>query len=74
LPLIVTVLRVIHELERVGDLMVNVDKTIRRLGSAEFGPKVRGILEAMGRQATAQVLRPLLNAALLEVAGPVRCD
>jgi phosphate transport system protein len=55
LRLIVTVLRVIHELERMGDLMVNVDKTIRRLGSAEFGPKVRGILEAMGRQATAQV-------------------
>jgi phosphate transport system protein len=55
LRLIVTVLRVVHELERVGDLMVNVDKTIRRLGSAELGPKVRGILEAMGQQATDQV-------------------
>lgn len=55
LRLIVTVLRVIHELERMGDLMVNVDRTIRRLGSAELGPKVRGIIEAMGRQATEQL-------------------
>ena len=55
LRLIVTVLRVVHELERVGDLMVNVDKTIHRLGSGDLGPKVRGILESMGRQATAQV-------------------
>jgi phosphate transport system protein len=55
LRLILTVLRVIHELERVGDLMVNIDKTIRRLGSAELGPRVRGIIEAMGQQATDQV-------------------
>jgi phosphate transport system protein len=55
LRLIVTVLRVIHELERMGDLMVNIDKTIRRLGTAELGPKVRGLIEAMGQQATEQV-------------------
>lgn len=49
---IVTVLRVAHELERSGDLMVDVAKSARRLYPHDLDPKVRGILDQMGGQAT----------------------
>jgi phosphate transport system protein len=55
LRLLVTVLRVVHELERVGDLMVNVAKSTRRLYPVEFRPRVRGILSRMGDQAAKQL-------------------
>ncbi len=52
---LVTVLRVIHELERVGDLMVNVAKAARRLYPHALEPKVRGIIDRMREQAGVQV-------------------
>lgn len=52
---LVTVLRIGHELERVGDLMVNVAKTTRRLFPGELEPRVRGIIDRMRDQAGAQV-------------------
>ncbi|HVF74498.1 MAG TPA: phosphate signaling complex protein PhoU [Acidimicrobiales bacterium] len=52
---LVTVLRVIHELERAGDLMVNVAKTARRLFPATLDPKVRGIVHRMREQAACQL-------------------
>lgn len=52
---LVTVLRILHELERIGDLMVNVAKTTRRLFPGEMEPKVRGIIDRMREQATVQV-------------------
>src|SRR2546423_5215317 len=52
---LVTVLRVIHELERVGDLMVNVAKATRRLYPHALEPKVRGIIDRMREQAGVQV-------------------
>jgi phosphate transport system protein len=52
---LVTVLRVIHELERVGDLMVNVAKATRRLYPHALEPKVRGLLDRMREQAGVQV-------------------
>lgn len=55
LRLLVTVLRVIHELERVGDLMVNVAKATRRLYPGELEAAVRGIIEAMRQQAVVQL-------------------
>lgn len=55
LRILVTVLRIIHELERVGDLMVNVAKTTRRLFPGELEPRVRGIIDRMREQASAQV-------------------
>lgn len=55
LRMLVTVLRVIHELERSGDLMVNVAKAARRLYPYELDPKVRGILHRMRDQAVAQL-------------------
>lgn len=52
---IVTILRVVHELERTGDLMVNVAKAARRIYPRELDPKVRGIIERMRQQAAAQL-------------------
>lgn len=54
LRVIVTTLRVIHELERSGDLMVNVAKSTRRLYPHGLDPKIRGILDQMGEQAANQ--------------------
>ena len=58
---VVAVLRVIHEIERCGDLMVNVAKATRRLYPHGLDPKVRGLLERMGAQAGEQ-LRLAINA------------
>jgi phosphate transport system protein len=55
LRMLVTVLRVIHELERAGDLMVNVAKAARRLYPYQLDPKVRGIIHRMREQAIAQL-------------------
>jgi phosphate transport system protein len=52
---LVTVLRVIHELERIGDLMINVAKAARRLYPNPLEPKVRGLLDRMRQQATDQL-------------------
>lgn len=55
LRMLVTVLRIIHELERVGDYMVNVAKATRRLYPYELPPKIRGIIHRMREQAVAQL-------------------
>ena len=52
---LVTVLRVIHELERIGDLMVKVAKAARRLYPQALEPRVRGLLDRMREQAGAQL-------------------
>jgi len=52
---LVTILRVIHEIERIGDLMVNVAKTTRRLYPHALDPKVRGLIGRMGEQASDQL-------------------
>lgn len=52
---LVTVLRIIHEIERTGDLMVNVAKATRRLYPYELEPKVRGIIHRMREQAAVQL-------------------
>ncbi len=52
---LVAVLRVIHELERTGDLMVNVAKASRRLYPHSIGPKLRGLIDRMREQATVQL-------------------
>jgi len=55
LRLMVTMLRVNHELERVGDYMVNVAKAARRLQPEPLDPAVLGILERMRDQAASQL-------------------
>jgi phosphate transport system protein len=51
---ILATLRIAHELERSADLAVNISKTTRRLYPNALDPKVRGIIDQMGRQATNQ--------------------
>jgi phosphate transport system protein len=55
LRMLVTVLRVVHEIERVGDLMVKVAKAARRLYPVELPPRVRGLIDRMRAQARAQL-------------------
>ena len=49
---VLAILRINHELERSADLMVNVAKTTRRLYPHELDPKMRGIIDRMGVQAS----------------------
>ena len=55
LRMVVAVLRAIHEIERTGDLMVNVSKTTRRLYPVELPDPIRRIIERMGHQAGVQL-------------------
>ncbi|MCU0267351.1 MAG: phosphate signaling complex protein PhoU [Acidimicrobiales bacterium] len=48
---IVTAIRLTSEIERSGDLMVNVAKGSRRLYGAEFDARLRGLIERMGEEA-----------------------
>lgn len=58
---VITVLRTIHEIERTGDLVVNVAKTTRRLYPVELPPLIRGLVARMGSQAILQ-LRTAIDA------------
>ena len=51
---ILATLRIAHELERSADLSVNISKATRRLYPTSLDPKVRGIVDQMGRQAANQ--------------------
>lgn len=55
LRMLVTVLRVIHEIERIGDLMAKVAKAARRLYPNELEPRLRGLIDRMRDQAAAQL-------------------
>ena len=66
---LVTILRAIHELERIGDLMINVAKAARRLYPRPLEPKVRGILDRMRAQAADQLQ---LAAEAFAARDPVR--
>ncbi len=52
---LVATVRVVHELERIGDLMSNVAKTARRLYPHRVEPRIRGLLDRMREQATVQL-------------------
>ena len=55
LRMLVSILRVTHELERAGDNMVNVVKATRRIYPYELDPKIRGLVHRMRQQATEQL-------------------
>jgi phosphate transport system protein len=55
LRMMVTMLRVTHELERIGDYMVNVAKATHRLQPEPLDPQILGILDRMRSQAAAQL-------------------
>jgi phosphate transport system protein len=48
---LVTAVRLVSEIERSGDLMVNVAKASRRLFGAELEPRLSGMLARMGDEA-----------------------
>ncbi len=48
---LVTAIRLASEIERSGDLMVNVAKAARRLYGAEVDPKLRGLIQRMSEEA-----------------------
>jgi phosphate transport system protein len=52
---LLAVLRILHELELTGDLMVTVAKAARRIYPAELPPRIRGLIERMGEQASKQL-------------------
>ncbi len=52
LRFVLTTLRLISELERSADLVVNICKGSRRIYDVEFGPQLRGLIEQMGVEAT----------------------
>ena len=51
---LLAVLRILQELQLTGDLMVTISKATRRLYPTTLPPRVRGILERMGAQASVQ--------------------
>lgn len=48
---IVTALKLVGEIERSGDLMVNVCKGARRIYGTTFDPRLRGLIERLGEVA-----------------------
>lgn len=44
---LMTAIRMVAELERSGDLVVNIMKATRRIYGTEFDPRVRGLIERM---------------------------
>ena len=65
---IVTALRLTSELERSGDLMVNVAKAMRRIYGLDIDPKLRGLISRMGEEA--QRLMRMAIDAYAEGDGP----
>lgn len=55
LRVLVSILRIIHEVERIGDLMVKVAKAARRLYPEPLDPRSRGLINRMRDQAGAQL-------------------
>ncbi len=51
---LLAVLRILHEIELTAGLMRNVARATRRLYSRDLPPRIRGILERMGAQASIQ--------------------
>lgn len=48
---LITITKLVAELERSGDLMVNVCKAARRMYGAPMSPKIRGVVAAMAKEA-----------------------
>jgi phosphate transport system protein len=48
---LITITKLVAELERSADLMVNVSKAARRMYGAPMSPKVRGVVAAMSHEA-----------------------
>jgi len=49
---LVTAIRLVSEIERSGDLMVNIAKGARRIYGVQYDPRLRGLIERMSEEAT----------------------
>lgn len=58
---IITIAKLVAEIERSADLMVNVCKASRRMYGAELSPRIRGVLASMAKEAN-KLLRLSLDA------------
>ncbi len=58
---IITAIKLVGEIERSGDLVVNICKAARRLYGREFDPKLRGLMTRMSTEAQ-QLFRRALDA------------
>ncbi len=74
LRMLVTILRVVHEIERIGDLMVKVAKATRRLYPGGLEPRVRGLIDRMRTQAHAQLALAVEAFAEKDVARAAALD
>ncbi|MFV0257531.1 MAG: phosphate signaling complex protein PhoU [Acidimicrobiales bacterium] len=58
---IVTVVKLVAELERSADLMINVAKTSRRMHGTTMSPRIRGLVSSMAKEAS-RLMRLALDA------------
>ncbi len=65
---IITALRLSSEIERSGDLMVNVAKAARRMYGADLAPRLRGLIEKMSEEA-ARLFKRCVDAYAERNAG-----
>lgn len=65
---IVSALRMASEIERSGDLVVNIAKTMRRIYGDELTPRIRGLIGQMSEEA-ARLYKAAIDAYLDEDAG-----
>ena len=65
LRVIVSALRMASEIERSGDLVVNIAKTMRRIYGDELTPRIRGLIEQMSEEA-ARLYKAAIDAYLDE--------
>ena len=65
---IVTALRMIAEIERSGDLVVNIAKGSRRIFGTELPSRLRGLIGQMGEEAT-RLFRLSIDSYIDEDAG-----
>ena len=82
LRVVLAIMRILQEIELAADLMVAVAKAARRIYPGELPPRVRGIVDRMGQQASTQFRaavdafadRDLARAAALEDMDDVMDD
>lgn len=68
LRVIVSALRMASEIERSGDLVSNIAKTMRRIYGDELTPRIRGLVEQMSEEA-AKLYKAAIDAYLDEDAA-----
>ncbi len=57
----ITAVRMVSEIERSGDLVVNIAKGSRRIYGTEYTPRLRGLIASMGEEA-ARLFRLSIDA------------